>query len=159
MAIGNTIGRNIIRQAGYGGEMQDWDEYALWLGQPHRLRLWREMVSNSMVVMKDFLVYCRQEMKDRIDGEGEVESIAESKGEGRQLVETVMDVRNSTDDDSAGHEAGESTQVNSMYIENEQARGMEAVVNVEQLRQMIDEWKQLCVLCKIQGRASRGHQH
>ncbi len=67
------------------------------------------MVSNSMVVMKDFLVYCRQEMKDRIDREGEVESIAESKGEGRQLVETVMDVRNSTDDDSAGHEAGEST--------------------------------------------------
>jgi len=29
MAMGNTIGRNIIRQAGYGGEMQDWDEYAL----------------------------------------------------------------------------------------------------------------------------------
>lgn len=63
LATTNTFGRNIIRQVGYVGESGDWKGYALWLGQPHRLRLWGELVSNSMVVIKDLLIYCKQEMK------------------------------------------------------------------------------------------------
>jgi superfamily II DNA helicase RecQ len=63
LATSNTFGRNIIRQAGYEDEPGDWAAYALWLGQPHRLRLWGELVSNSMVVIKDFLIYCKQELK------------------------------------------------------------------------------------------------
>lgn len=52
MATTNNVGRNIIREAGYMGDIDDWTAYALWLGQPHRLRLWDELVSNSMMVIK-----------------------------------------------------------------------------------------------------------
>lgn len=63
LVTSNTFGRNIIRQVGYEGEPDDWAAYALWLGQPHHLRFWGELVSNSMMVIKDFLIYCKQEMK------------------------------------------------------------------------------------------------
>lgn len=124
------------------------------------MRLWRELVSNSIVVIEDFLVYCRQEIKGRVEDEGEVESVADGEGEGQELVEVCIDDRDSTDDGLARQEASEAsevTPVKSAYVEKEQAREMEAVVNVEQLGQTIDEWKQLCVLCKIHGRVSKGH--
>ena len=158
-AMGNTIGRNVVRRAGYDGGMDDWDAYALWLGQPHRLRLWREMVSNSMVVIRGFLIYCRQEMKARLDGGDDAESVAESEGEGVDAVEVAAQDGNGSDRGLARDGPETSTQVNSPYVEKERARAMGAVVDVEELRQMIDEWKQSCVLCKIHGRFSNGHRH
>ncbi|KAG6157487.1 hypothetical protein E4U50_007512 [Claviceps purpurea] len=62
MATTNNVGRHIIREAGYMGDIDDWKAYALWLGQPHRLRLWDELVSNSMMVIKGFLIHCKREM-------------------------------------------------------------------------------------------------
>lgn len=159
IAMGNTVGRNIIRQAGHEGGTQDWVAYALWLGQPHRLRLWKELVSNLMVVIKDFLIYCRQEMEDRMNGKGGSRSIAESEGEEVEVVEADTDEGTNIDNGLVRHEAEEITPVNSTYVEKEQARVMGPLVNVEQLRQMIDEWKQSCVLCKIHGRSNNAHQH
>ena len=60
LALACGVGRNIVRKAGYDGHRGDWTEYALWLGQTHRLRLWGELVSNSMVVISEFLIYCGQ---------------------------------------------------------------------------------------------------
>jgi hypothetical protein len=61
LALACGIGRNIIRKAGFEGQRGDWTEYALWLGRTHRLRLWGELVSNSMVVISEFLIYCAQQ--------------------------------------------------------------------------------------------------
>jgi hypothetical protein len=45
------VGRRIIRQCGYDGELGgDWTEYALWLGKRHQHRVWGEYFSNAMVV-------------------------------------------------------------------------------------------------------------
>ena len=168
MAMSNTIGRNIIRQSGYEGEMQDWEAYARWLGRPHRLRLWKEMGSNSMVVVKEFLIYCRQGVKNRLDVEVEGASVVEIVGDGTEAmeameaveaVEAVAEGRNNGDEDWTSREVATSASVESPYVEKAQARAMEAVVDVEELRQLVDEWKHLCVLCKIHGRFSSDHRH
>jgi hypothetical protein len=151
-AMGNPVGRKIIRQAGYEGQIDDWDAYALWLGQPHRLRLWRELASNSMVVIKGFLIYCRREMEARLGGGGDVESV-----EGYEREEIRDD--NGTDEGPTGGGAERTMQIDSPYVERKEARAMGAVVDVEELRQMINEWKQVCVLCKLHGRFSNGHRH
>ncbi|KAK0950983.1 hypothetical protein LTS01_025418, partial [Friedmanniomyces endolithicus] len=106
LAMSNTIGRNIIRQAGYGGEMNDWQSYALWLGQPHRLRLWGELASNSMLIIKEFLVYCKQEMK----GEPwDVESMEDEDFGLEDLPEstaTGADEQSESIDEEGGREEG-----------------------------------------------------
>ena len=62
-AVRDPIGRNIIRQAGFEAkrvveeEKEGWKAYAVWCGQARDRRLWGEMVSNSMWVVKEFLVY------------------------------------------------------------------------------------------------------
>ena len=131
MAMGCTMGRSIIRQAGYQGEMQDWEAYALWLGQTHRLRLWGEMASNSMVVIKEFLLYCRREMTDRLGGE---------KGSGYGWVNGELDAPGGA---------------KSAAVEKPQARPMGEVIVVEELRRSVDEWREPCVLCRVHGRVRR----
>ena len=158
-AMASTIGRNIIRQAGYKGGMGDWGAYALWLGQPHRLRVWKEMVSNSMVVIKEFLIYCRQEMRDQIETEGVVESVEEVTGAQDSDEEDTDSIEDSIEDETAGSEADDGAQVMESYVGREQARQLGAVANVEQLGRLIDEWKEQYIICKIHSRAGGGHRH
>ncbi|KAG6109086.1 hypothetical protein E4U13_006110, partial [Claviceps humidiphila] len=61
LATANDAGLEIITKAGYIGEMNDGEAYALWLGQKHSQRLWRELVSNSMVVINGFLIHCERQ--------------------------------------------------------------------------------------------------
>jgi hypothetical protein len=77
-AIRDPIGRNIIRQAGFEAkrvveeEKEGWKAYAVWCGQARDRRLWGEMVSNLMWVVKEFLVYKSGErMRQFDDGEDE----------------------------------------------------------------------------------------
>ncbi|CAD0011788.1 unnamed protein product [Aureobasidium pullulans] len=81
-AVRDPIGRNIIRQAGFEAkrvveeEKEGWKAYAVWCGQARDRRLWGEMVSNSMWVVKEFLVYksgerMRQFDDDDDDDDGE----------------------------------------------------------------------------------------
>ena len=151
-AMGHPVGRKIIGQAGYEGEMDDWDAYALWLGQPHRLRLWGELASNSMVVIKGFLIYCRREMEGRLDIGDDVEDEEGMEGAG-------VEDDNGKDEGPTGSDVKRRMQIDSPYVEREEARAMGVVIDVEELRQMVDEWKQLCVLCKLHGRSGNGHQH
>ncbi|KAG6071995.1 hypothetical protein E4U15_007158 [Claviceps sp. LM218 group G6] len=61
LATANDAGLEIITKAGYIGEMNDGEAYALWLGQKLSQRLWRELVSNSMVVINGFLIHCERQ--------------------------------------------------------------------------------------------------
>ena len=81
-AVRDPIGRNIIRQARFEAkrvveeEKEGWKAYAVWCGQARDRRLWGEMVSNSMWVVKEFLVYksgerMRQFDDDDDDDDGE----------------------------------------------------------------------------------------
>ncbi|KAK0926478.1 hypothetical protein LTR29_017851 [Friedmanniomyces endolithicus] len=154
LAMSNTIGQNIIRQAGYGGEMNDWQSYALWLGQPHRLRLWGELASNSMLIIKEFLVYCKQEMK----GEPwDVESLEDEDFGLEDLPEstaTGADEQSESIDEEGGREEGiEAIQWTQEF------RAMGAGLDTGSLRHLIDGWKEQCVICKIRGRIARGHRH
>ena len=121
-----------------------------------------------MVVVKEFLIYCRQGVKNRLDVEVEGASVVESVGDGTEAmeameaveaVEAVAEGRNNGDEDWTSREVATSASVESPYVEKAQARAMEAVVDVEELRQLVDEWKHLCVLCKIHGRFSSDHRH
>ncbi|KAG6071429.1 hypothetical protein E4U15_007483 [Claviceps sp. LM218 group G6] len=51
LATANDAGREIITKAGYIGEMNDWEAYALWLGQKHSQRraTVARVVANLMV--------------------------------------------------------------------------------------------------------------
>jgi len=156
LATMNTFGRNIIRQAGYGGEMRDWQAYALWLGQAHRLRLWGELVSNSMVVIKEFLLYCKQEMGNE---PWEADSIED--GDLAAFQPAVEDGDKALDGEHyEDHRRGEAIGPHKVVRDRWSMgpRVMGAALDVEELRQMIDGWKEQCVLCKVQGRIARGHR-
>jgi len=156
LATMNTFGRNIIRQAGYGGEMRDWQAYALWLGQAHRLRLWGELVSNSMVVIKEFLLYCKQEMgnepweADSIE-DGDLAAFQLAVEDGNKVL-----AGEHYEDHRRGKAIGPHKVVRDRWSMGPRVMG--AALDVEELRQMIDGWKEQCVLCKIQGRIARGHR-
>jgi superfamily II DNA helicase RecQ len=185
MVTTNTFGRNIVRQTGFLGELGDWKSYALWLGQPHRLRLWGELVSNSMVVIKDFLVYCRQEMKnDPWDDEGSIdEEIAEALCGGEEAPVQTESRRASRDQtESSGavtvletdEDEGDKGVENEGNISNErkaaghslqrrrwrkEPRVMGSDLDPARLRELTDEWSEQCAVCKVNGKIARGHRH
>jgi hypothetical protein len=96
------VERSIVCRTGFKGQRGDWTEYALWLGQTHWLRLWGELVSNSIVVISEFLIYCAQQRGSNEESEsGEaVEEEADmggGKGDGGAdvvLAETGAEVTN-----------------------------------------------------------------
>jgi len=185
LATANTFGRNIVRKTGYLGELGDWESYALWLGQPHRLRLWGELVSNSMMVIKDFLVYCRQGMKnDPWDDEGSIdEEIAEALCGGEQQAvqtESRQTSRDRTESSDAIAVREIDKDKGDAGIENEGnigtdkrmaghspqrhrwkkgPRAIGSVLDPARLRELTDEWIGRCAVCKVQGEIARGHQH
>lgn len=165
LATTNTFGRNIIRQAGHPGELGDWKGYALWLGQPHRLRLWGELVSNSMMVIKDFLVYCRQEMKnepwddDSIGDESMGAGIIEEFECGEAAAVQTVGVRDRAANDDIFAESDE-TELGSQQLDYwREARVVGSVLEPDRLRELSDEWKEQCAVCKVNGRIARGHRH
>jgi len=170
LATSNTFGRNIIRQAGYRGEMEDWPSYALWLGQPHRLRLWGELVSNSMMVIKNFLVYCRQEMKnepwddesigDESMGVGIIEDLDVGEAAPVQLAD-VRDVAGSNDGfaEYDNDDDDEAELYSQQHYWRKESRVIGSVLDPDRLRELSDEWKEQCAVCKVNGRIARGHRH
>lgn len=76
-AVRDPIGRNIIRKAGFEPkrvveeEKEGWKAYALWCGQARDRRIWGEVMSNSMWVVKEFLVYKSGERMRQFDDDGE----------------------------------------------------------------------------------------
>lgn len=183
LATSNTFGRNIIRQAGYEGEPGDWAAYALWLGQAHRLRLWGELVSNSMVVMKDFLIYCKQEMKVEpwdADSIGDFEEPGHGGLEGGPPAAQCADADDATgsddffgsdvfgsgDDGNAGGEEGDDGDDDNTagggprqrYWRRE-SRLIEAVLDPKRMRELTEEWHEQCAVCKVSGKIARGHRH
>lgn len=163
LALACGIGRNIIRKAGYEGERGDWGEYALWLGQAHRLRLWGELVSNSMVVISEFLIYCAQE-RDSVgeagheeDGIGGVEGTERGREDGAVVsVATdavVMEGGPTEPCDDTEEVVGATPPL------RRRARDMGSELDIEQIRRLVDGWKGICVICKARGRASEDHAH
>ncbi|CAD0085033.1 unnamed protein product, partial [Aureobasidium mustum] len=79
-AVRDPIGRNIIRKAGFEPnrvveeEKEGWKAYAAWCGQARDRRIWGEMMSNSMWVVKEFLVYKSGERMRQFDDGGGDES-------------------------------------------------------------------------------------
>jgi hypothetical protein len=187
LATTDTFGRNIIRQAGHPGELGDWRGYALWLGQPHRLRLWGELVSNSMMVIKDFLIYCKQEMKTEpwdAEGMGDFEELEHEHGGGELPVESTEaeDVTGSSDffdsnvfggytdgngdDADACRDNGGSEDDNNVAevapmqrYWRRQSRVIETVLDPNRLRELMDEWQEQCAVCKASGKIARDHRH
>ena len=159
------VGRNIIRKAGYEGQRGDWTEYALWLGQTHRLRLWGELVSNSMVVISEFLIYCAQQRES--NEEAEVDDLGDGKVKvgGREgEVDADADVMIMT----ASAEITNRTAVPRDGIEEvvaatppqrRQAREIGPLLDVEQIRRLVDGWRDVCAICKARGRSSKDHAH
>jgi len=72
-AVRDPIGRNIIRKAGFEPkrvieeDKEGWKAYALWCGQARDRRIWGEVMSNSMWVVKEFLVYKSGERMRQFD--------------------------------------------------------------------------------------------
>ncbi|KAG6043435.1 hypothetical protein E4U33_001709 [Claviceps sp. LM78 group G4] len=141
MATTNDVGRNIIREAGYMGEIDDWKAYALWLGQPHRLRLWDELVSNSMMVIKGFLIHCQKEMTREpwefdSNDDRSLEAAMEEfwSGEEAELVmDGVRDDTTGSDDELAGggicdHDGNQEESASFVEEEVEARRGQESRV-------------------------------
>jgi hypothetical protein len=167
LATTNTFGRNIVRKTGYAGEPDDWKSYALWLGQPHRLRLWGELVSNSMVVIKDFLVYCRQEMKkDPWDDEGSIdEEIAEAICGGKQQPvrtegrDSIPVCKADEDKSDRGTEKEGNIGNDRSRLWSKEPRVMGTVLDPAGLRELTEEWSERCAVCKVNGKIARGHRH
>lgn len=162
LALACGIGRNIIRKAGYEGERGDWGEYALWLGQAHRLRLWGELVSNSMVVMSEFLIYCAQERGSVEEVGHEEAGIGGVEGTGRGAEDGAV-VPVATDAvamDGPTEPCDEIEEVvGATPPSRRRARDMGSELDIEQIRRLVDGWKDVCVICKARGRASEDHAH
>jgi hypothetical protein len=166
LATANTFGRNIIRQAGYVGESGDWKGYAFWLGQPHRLRLWGELVSNSMMVIKGFLIYCKQEMTsepwdDESHGEESIGAGNFEESDGGEAAPAQMaDVRDVTESNNIfANIDDEAEGYSQQHYWREEGRVMGAVLDPDRLRELGDEWKEQCAVCKVKGKIARGHRH
>jgi hypothetical protein len=77
-AVRDPIGRNIISKAGFEPkrvieeEKDGWKAYAVWCGQTRERRIWGEMVSNSMWVVKEFLVYKSGERMKQFEDEDNI---------------------------------------------------------------------------------------
>ncbi len=187
LATSNTFGRNIIRRAGYEDEAGDWGAYALWLGQPHRLRLWGELVSNSMVVIKDFLIYCKQRMKAE---PWDAESMGDPDEDEHWHEGGELPVQSAVDDDLTGSSDifGEGTVGNGDDVDagdtgeddnddddddeaavargtpkqrywGRESRMIDPVLDPKRLRELTDEWHEQCAACKVTGKIARGHRH
>jgi hypothetical protein len=123
-----------------------------------------------MMVIKDFLVYCRQEMKNEpwddesIGDEGmEAGIIEDLDGGGAALVQMagVRDVAGSNDvfaeyDNDNDDEAELHSQ---QHYWRKESRVIGSVLDPDRLRELSDEWRGQCAVCKVNGRIARGHRH
>jgi hypothetical protein len=163
LALACGVGRNIVRRTGFEGQRGDWTEYALWLGQTHRLRLWGELVSNSMVVISEFLIYCAQQRgsnEESESGEAAEEEADMGGGKGDEgadvvLAETGAEVMNGT---AALQDEIEEVVAATPPLRR-QAREIGPLLDVEQIRRLVDGWRDVCVICKARGRTSKDHAH
>lgn len=163
LALACGVGRNIIRKAGYEGQRGDWTEYALWLGQTHRLRLWGELVSNSMVVMSEFLIYCAQQRES--NEEAEIDELGHGevrlRGRGGDIDADVMIMTTSAE--TTNRTAVPRDEIEEVVAATpplrRQAREIGPVLDVEQIRRLVDGWRDVCVICKARGRQSKDHTH
>ncbi|KAG5912757.1 hypothetical protein E4U61_007962 [Claviceps capensis] len=151
--------------------MNDWEAYALWLGQKHSQRLWRELVSNSMVVISGFLIHCeRQRTSEPWEFDGDdVEAAMEeiwSSGTVAPAQEGGVGEAHASDGDGEAAES-EIDDGNEAIIQREQpsCRGVPRLMpyppylDVTHLKQLTDDWSTQCVVCKVYGKKSRNDHH
>jgi hypothetical protein len=163
LALACGVGRNIVRKAGYEGQRGDWTDYALWLGQTHRLRLWGELVSNSMVVVSEFLIYCQQQRVSSEEVDGDEVGIEESgieAGEGDRDADIVLGKMDAEamNETTVLHDEIEEVVAATPPLRR-QAREVGPLLDVEQIRRLVDGWRDVCVICKARGRTSKDHTH
>lgn len=120
-------------------------------------------MSNSIVVMSEFLIYCVQqresneeaEIDEVRDGEVEVKQHEGSVDADVVLMDPgaqVMDARVAPRDEI------EEVVVATPPLRRK-AREIGQLLDVEQIRRLVDGWKDICVICKARGRTSKGHAH
>jgi len=56
-ALGSSIGREMIKRAGYEGEYSNVVAYGRWLGRRHVRRIWGEWMSNAMAVLIEIVLF------------------------------------------------------------------------------------------------------
>jgi hypothetical protein len=150
------------------------------------------MVSNSMVVLSEYVIFCSQEWHSterlpECSSPGDIESVyGESfaiAGSGSEVEGRDEDVENDTtretvarggrrsDDIEEIEEAEEDERTEAEEIEEigeveeaaELCRGkgreMGPKLDVEQIRTLLEGWKETCAICKARGRTSEGHRH
>jgi hypothetical protein len=128
-------------------------------------------VSNSMVVISEFLIYCAQQR-----GSDEEVGSEEARKEEVMIGGTGSGGGHEGDGDGGGDVvlvttgavATGSTGVLRDEIEEvvaatpplrRQAREIGPLLDVEQIRRLVDGWTDVCVICKSRGRSSKDHGH
>ncbi|CCE34814.1 uncharacterized protein CPUR_08753 [Claviceps purpurea 20.1] len=165
--------------------MNDWDAYALWLGQEHRQRLWRELVGNSMVVLSRFLLHCERQTKPELwdfeyanDEVGDLmEEIWSSGAVAPTQVAGVREAHAPERDaelaESCTHDAdGEFAEIDiddgyqpilprQPLPCNREPRDMirSPGLDKEEIKLLAISWSNICVVCKVNGKEPRNHHH
>jgi superfamily II DNA or RNA helicase len=126
-------GRSVIQRCGFEGEWGDWDGYAGWLGQAHGRRVWGEVVSRGMVVLKEFLSWRRRivEQKEGVDLGSDL------RWEDQSSEETEVGL---------GFAEGESEE-RVQETDEEHEDGGKVRVMIEKLR----SWEGRCMICERSG--------
>lgn len=135
------------------------------------------------MVIKDFLVYCRQEMKnDPWDDEGSIGDFEEQGHEGGLPTAQCAEA-----DDAAGCSdfsgsnvfgecnvgSGENGNAGEAEDDDDNTSGgaprqrywrresrlIEAVLDPKRMRELTEEWHEQCAVCKVTGKIARGHWH
>jgi hypothetical protein len=120
-------------------------------------------VSNSMVVVSEFLIYRQQRRVSSEEVDGDEAGIEEfgmeaCEGDGDAdivLAETGAEVTNET---AAPYDEIEEV-VAATPPQRRQAREIKSLLDVDQIRRLVDGWRDVCVICKARGRTSKDHAH
>ena len=118
------------------------------------MRLWGELVSNSIVVISEFLIYYGQQ---RESNEGV--DVGEREGDWGADVELADTSEEVTGDTAAPVQDEIEEVVAETPPPRRQAREIGPLLDVEQIRRLVDGWREVCVICKARGRTSTDHRH
>ena len=90
-AARDGVGRNIIAKAGFDNEgfeeMTEWKRYARWCGQTREQRIWGEVMSNSMMVITEWVLYKWQERAKVFEGGYVGDGNRRDESEGREVTD------------------------------------------------------------------------
>ena len=146
-------GRGVVRRCGYEGDWGDWDGYASWLAQADERRVWGEVVSRAMVVVKEFLRWRR-----RVESDGR-EFGVENRGRrsANREAEMESEEERSTDgvtglglEEVGSRESSEEdrvAEIGTSSMDRDEDEGQRGRGLIRKLR----EWEGRCVICERVG--------